>query len=71
MRPEVERPELGENEVSGKSELGAEFERAAVNREGKAGKSGEITEMISLQEISEQTAIAVAAVDIKPGSERH
>jgi hypothetical protein len=71
MRPEVERPELGENEISGKSELGAEFERAAVNQEGK-GKSGEITEMIALQEISEQTAIAVAvaAVDIKPGSER-
>jgi hypothetical protein len=70
MRPEVERPEPGENE-RGKSELESEFKRAEVNQEGKAGKSGEITEMLSLQEISEQTAIAVAAVDIKPGSERH
>jgi hypothetical protein len=30
MRPEVERPEPGENEISGKSELEVEFERAEV-----------------------------------------
>jgi hypothetical protein len=32
------------------------------------GESGEITEMIALQEISEQTAVVVE-VDTKPGSE--
>jgi hypothetical protein len=68
MRPEVERPEPGENKISGKPELEAEFERGEVGREGEPGKSGEITEMIALQEISEQTVVAVA-VDIKPGSE--
>jgi hypothetical protein len=68
MRPEVERPEPGENEISGKSKLKVEFERAELDREGQTGKSGEITEMIALQEISEQTVVAVA-VDIKPGSE--
>src|SRR5260370_5902297 len=68
MRPEVERPERGENEISGKSELEVEFERAEVKQEGQMGESGEITEMIALQEISEQTAVVVE-VDTKPGSE--
>jgi hypothetical protein len=68
MRPEVERPERGENEISGKSELEVEFERAEVKQEGQMGESGEITEMIALQDISEQTAAPVE-VDTKPGSE--
>jgi hypothetical protein len=68
MRPEVERPEPGENEISGKSELEIEFERAEVDREVELGESSEIAERIELQEISEQTAVAVE-VDIKPGSE--
>jgi hypothetical protein len=64
MRPEVERPEPGENEISGKSELEAEFERAEVDREGateESAESAEITEMREVQEISEQTAVAAEA----------
>src|SRR5712664_250780 len=64
MRPEVERPEPGENEISGKSELEVEFERAEVDREGEAGESAEsaeIAEMKEVQEISEQTTVAVEA----------
>ncbi len=71
MRPEVERPEPGENEISGKSELEVEFERAEVDREGGTGEStesAEITEMKEVQEISEQAAVAVEA-DTNPGSE--
>jgi len=68
IRPEVERPEPGENEISGKSELEVEFERAEIDREVEIRESAEITELIELQEISEQTAVAVE-VDIKPGSE--
>src|SRR5712664_2059974 len=64
MRPEVERPEPGENEISGKSELEVEFERAEVDREGETGEStesAEIAEMKEVQEISEQTTVAVEA----------
>ena len=68
MRPEVERPESGENELSGKSELEVEFERAEVDREVEVGESAENAEMIEAQEISEQTAVAVET-DAKPGSE--
>jgi hypothetical protein len=74
MRPEVERPEPGENEISGESELEAEFERGEVGREGEPGESAEsaesaeIREMKELQEISEQTVAAVEA-DTNPGSE--
>jgi hypothetical protein len=68
MRPEVERPEPGENEISGKSELEVEFERAEVDREVEMGGSAEITEMIEMQEISEQAEAAVVA-DTSPGSE--
>jgi len=71
IRPEVERPEPGENEISGKSELEVEFERAEVDREGETGEStesAEITEMKEVQEISEQAAVAVEA-DTNPGSE--
>src|SRR5712664_228574 len=73
MRPEVERPEPGENEISGKSELEVEFERAEVDREGETGEStesaesAEITEMKELQEVSEQTAVATSA-DTNPDS---
>jgi FecR protein len=70
MRPEVERPEPGENGISGKSELEGEFERAEVDREGERvepGESAEITEMKDLQEISEQTAVATSA-DTNPDS---
>src|SRR5713226_4583665 len=68
MRPEVESPEPGENEISGKSELEVEFERAEVDREVEMGESAEISEMIEAQEIADQTAVA-GEVDIKPGSE--
>src|SRR6266851_1087461 len=71
MRPEVERPEPGQNGISGKSELEGEFEQAEVDREGDRGESAEsaeITEMTEVQEISEQTAVAVEA-DANPGSE--
>jgi hypothetical protein len=70
MRPEVERPEPGENEISGKSELEGEFERAEVDREVEAvesAESAEITEMKELQEVSEQTAVATSA-DTNPDS---
>ena len=68
IRPEVERLEPAENEISGKSELEVEFERAEVDREIEISESAEIREMIELQEISEQTAEA-AEVGSKPGSE--
>jgi len=68
MRPEVERPEPGENEISGKSELEAEFERAEVEREVETGESAEKTEMVEAQEISDQTAVALEA-NSNPGSE--
>jgi hypothetical protein len=68
MRPEIERPEPGENEINGKSELEVEFERAEVDREVEMGGSAEITEMIEMQEISEQAEAAVVA-DTSPGSE--
>src|SRR5713226_5856149 len=68
MRPDVERPEPGENEISGKSELEVEFERAELDREVEIGESAEMMEIIELQEISEQTAVAVE-VDIKLGPE--
>jgi hypothetical protein len=65
MRPEVERPEPGENKVSGKSELEVEFERAEGDQEpetAESAESAEITEMKELQEISEQTAVAAETV---------
>ena len=68
MRPEVERPEPGENEISGKSELESEFERAEGDQEFEIGESAEKMEMTEALEISDQTAIAVET-DTKPGSE--
>jgi hypothetical protein len=68
MRPEVERPEPGENEKSGKSELEAEFERAEVDREVETGEPVEKTEMMEAQDISEGSAVAAEA-DTNPGSE--
>jgi hypothetical protein len=68
MRPEVERPEPGENEVSGKSELEVEFERAEIDRDVESGESGEKTELAEMQEISEQTSVA-GEVDTNSGSE--
>src|SRR5215831_8733946 len=62
MRPEVERPEPGENEINGKSELEVEFERAEVEKEIEIRESAEVserTELQEIQEISEQTAAAV------------
>jgi len=61
MRPEVERPEPGENEISGKSELQGEFERAEVDQQRDIAESMEITEMKDVQEISEQTSGAAEA----------
>src|SRR6266436_1360038 len=68
MRPEVERPEPGENEMSGKSELEVEFERAELDREVETGESVEKTEMREAQEISEPTT-AAGETETKPGSE--
>jgi hypothetical protein len=71
MRPEVERPEPGESETSGKSELEAEFERGEADREfeiGESAESAEIAEMIEVQQVAEQPAGAVE-VDTNPGSE--
>ena len=71
IRPEVERPEPGENEISGKSELEVEFERAEVEREIEIEESAEIaerTELQEIQEIAEQT-VASVEVEVKPGSE--
>jgi hypothetical protein len=70
MRPEVERPGSGENEIRGKSESEVEFERADMGREGQAVESGEITGTLELPEISEQTAAAVQA-DTEPSSGPH
>ena len=70
MRPEVERPEPGENEISAKSELEVEFERAEIDQEGETGESGESTEMREVQEISEQSAVTVEAeADTNPGTQ--
>jgi hypothetical protein len=68
IRPEVERPEPGESEISGKSELEGEFERAEADREGGTAESTENMEMNEVQEVAEQTAVAAEA-DSKPGSE--
>jgi len=68
MRPEVERPEPGENEVRGKSELEVEFERAEIDRDVESGESAEKTELAEMQEISEQTSVA-GEVDTDSGSE--
>src|SRR5258707_2115957 len=68
MRPEVERPEPGESEVRGKSELEVEFERAEIDRDVESGESAEKTELAEMQEISEQTSVA-GEVDTDSGSE--
>jgi FecR-like protein len=71
IRPEVERPELRENEISGKSELEVEFERAEAEREIGIEESAEIaerTELQEIQEISDHAAVKVE-VEVKPGSE--
>ena len=71
IRPEVERPEPGENEIAGKSELEVEFERTEAEREIEIGESVEAvekTELQEIQEISEQTLAAVE-VEVSSGSE--
>lgn len=71
MRPEVERPEPGEHEISGRSELEVEFERAEGEKEIKIKESAEMaerTELQEIQEISERAAVEVE-VEVKPGSE--
>ena len=71
MRPEVERPEPGENEISGRSELEVEFERAETEKEIEIKDSAEIAERTDLQEIQEisESAAVEVEVEIKPGSE--
>ncbi len=71
MRPEVEHPEPGEDGITGKSELGVEFERAETERETEVKESAEIaerTELQEIQEISERSALEVE-VENNPGSE--
>jgi len=73
MRPEVERPEPGENGLSGKSELEVEFERAELELEVQIRESAEKWERIEAREIAEQPGVAGEA-DTKPsrpGSEPH
>jgi len=41
IRPEVERPEPGESEISGKVGVRGEFERAEADREGGTAESTE------------------------------
>jgi len=71
MRPEVERPEPGENEIRGKSELEVGFERAEKGREIEISESAEIAERTELQEIQEilERAAVEVEVEVKPGSE--
>lgn len=71
MRPEVERPDPGENEISGKSELEAEFARAGRERGIEIAESAKIAGTVELQkieDISERTAVE-AQVETKAGSE--
>jgi hypothetical protein len=53
MRPEVERPEPGENEIAGKSGLKGEFERAEAGREVETESAGKNSELTDLQELPE------------------
>ena len=68
MRPEVERPEPGENEIAGKSELEVDFERAEGDREVATGEPADTMETIDVQQISEQTS-ALGQPDTNLGSE--
>src|SRR5260221_8624192 len=68
IRPEVERSEPAEKEMSGKSELEREFERAEVDRDVEIRESAELPEMREIQQILDQTSVSVE-VDVKPGSE--
>src|ERR1700737_1938374 len=61
MRPEVERPEPGENEISGKSELEGDFERGEIDQAVDTADSPEIAAMAEVQEISDQTPVAAEA----------
>ena len=61
MRPEVERPEPGENGISGKSELEGDFERGEIDQAVDTADSPEIAAMAEVQEISDQTPVAAEA----------
>jgi hypothetical protein len=61
MRPEVERPQPGENEISGKSELEGDFERGEIDQAVDTADSPEVAAMAEVQEISDQTAVAAEA----------
>ena len=73
MRPEVERPEPGEKEISGKSELEAEFNRAGVEREIEFAESPEIAERVELNEIQDiyERPATETQGETRPGSEPH
>lgn len=68
MRPDVETPAPEEKEISGKSELEVEFDRAEMDREVEIRESREMTEMRGMQEISERRGVETEA-NSKPGSE--
>jgi len=70
MRPEVERPEPGENETSGKAELEVEFERAEVEKQDEVGESAETVERTAQEvpETSEQNTGEIG-VEITAGPE--
>lgn len=71
MRPQVERPEPGEQDIRGKSELEVEFERAETEKEIEIKDSAEMAEKTELQEIQEisESATVEVEVQVKPGSE--
>ncbi len=71
MRPEVERPEPGENELSGKSELEVGFERTEVELQVEIRESAEKWERIEAREISEQPGGETDTKPSRPGSEPH
>ncbi|GAC1670181.1 MAG: hypothetical protein PVS2B2_00520 [Candidatus Acidiferrum sp.] len=67
MRPDVERPEPGENETTGKSDLEAEFQHVETDQKGMTEESAETNSMTESQDVSEQPAIPVEA-DSNPTS---
>ena len=60
MRPEIERPDPGENEIAGNSGLEGDFERAQGDQQvDTTADSAGMAELVEVQEISDQTAVAV------------
>lgn len=67
IRPEVERPEPGESEAGGKSELEAEFQHDDTNRESEVS-GADVLKTIEMQEVSETPSLGIDSDGI-PGPE--